>query len=192
MRTKEQASSVVAKSSLGVGKARLRASYRNEQPQTTHDEGLANRVRPTGSERLRQRQQRPVEQQVEGQELGGYTPISVEKLRSQIAEVTDRAKDERLESAVPLVEALRMALALDRATYKAPPGTLTVKGWESLLKNWEGIIQKSRSRQMVYARAFFDEIAQDVDYAQSPLSALLHQLVIIINATLEQKGQQAA
>ncbi|MEG3639115.1 hypothetical protein [Magnetococcus sp. PR-3] len=122
----------------------------------------------------------------------GYRPASVDGVRHQIQEISTRATDERLECAIPLLESLRMALALDRATHQTPPGTLTVKGWSSLLGNWEGHIQKSRARQMMYTKAFFDEIAEDGDYKGSPLEPIFQQLVLVIQSTLEQKGMVAA
>ncbi|ABK43473.1 hypothetical protein Mmc1_0955 [Magnetococcus marinus MC-1] len=194
--------SSLSKSSLsrgGAGLARLRASYDSNgaEPSSaaparrslSRDEAPPSRREPSMEPRSRRPSSRTAG--VQGQDHG-YRPASVEGLRQQIQEISTRAKDERLECAIPLLESLRMALALDRAAHNTPPGTLTVKGWSSLLSNWEAHIQKSRSRQMVYTKSFFAELAEDGDLKNSPLEPIFQQLVMQIQTTLTQKGMAAA
>ncbi|MBF0152228.1 MAG: hypothetical protein HQL64_00575 [Magnetococcales bacterium] len=99
------------------------------------------------------------------------------------------AKRERLECMVPLIETLQMALALDRTKGGAPPGTLTVKGWLSLLGSWEKQLQGMQPRQLVFGKSFVQEAFDKVTLEKSPLAPLLQELMNMMESV---KGQVAA
>ncbi|MBF0625872.1 MAG: hypothetical protein HQL82_13815 [Magnetococcales bacterium] len=103
------------------------------------------------------------------------------------------AQRERLEWMVPLVETLQMALALDRAKSGAPPGTLTVKGWMTLLNNWEKQLGAMPARQLDFGKDFVLEACDKATNHRSPLAPILRELgELMAKARQRIKGDRAA
>ncbi|MBF0176328.1 MAG: hypothetical protein HQL63_05700 [Magnetococcales bacterium] len=99
------------------------------------------------------------------------------------------ARRERLECVVPLIETLQVALALDRAKGGAPPGTLTVKGWLTLLNSWEKQLQGMQPRQLLFGKTFVQEAVDKVTLDKSPLLPILQELMHMMETA---KNQAAA
>ncbi|OSM04962.1 hypothetical protein [Magnetofaba australis] len=129
-----------------------------------------------------------------GQETAAHAPVAadVQTVRKLLSDLQTQAVDERLECAVPLIESLRLSLALDRASASTPPGALTVKGWMSLLNGWESHLEKMRQRQINYSKSFFEEAVEEAELGASPLAPMLQQLVEMCRGRLAQDGQSAA
>ncbi len=100
------------------------------------------------------------------------------------------AKTERMDFALPLIEAMQMALALDHASNNAPPGALTVKGWIGLLNNWENQLKLLRPRQLVFACTFFREIPEQMEFRNTPLVPMVQELVDIMELALKEHVRQ--
>lgn len=118
---------------------------------------------------------------------GGATQREEVPLRidTSLNRLTEEARLERLEWAVPLIEAMQTILAVEQAAYQTPPGTLTVKGWIGLLNRWESQLGQTRKRQIFFAKPFFQDAWERSENDQSPLAPVLHELVVLMDRSLE-------
>lgn len=102
------------------------------------------------------------------------------------------ARTERLDFALPLIEAIRVAFALDQTMGNAPPGTLTVQGWLGLLQRWELLLEEMAPRRIHFAVGFFRELLQRGELERLPMGAVLVQLVALMEQVRNDAARQAA
>lgn len=121
----------------------------------------------------------------------GAGRLTAKMIDSQLQNLMDNAKSERLECAVSLIEALQISLAADQASVGAPPGTLTVRGWWGLLGRWERHLQAARLPQVKYARPFFQEAMKGDVFSETPMVALFQELVEMMEQTMTQAMEPA-
>ncbi|MBF0142580.1 MAG: hypothetical protein HQL57_01990 [Magnetococcales bacterium] len=104
-------------------------------------------------------------------------PVPISTIHKQLTMLVQEAKCERMEFALPLIESLRMTLALDHATGATPPGTLTAKSWLGLLNQWENQLTQLPERQRRFSKSFFRDLASRLEKEASPLFPILLELV---------------
>ncbi|MBF0620348.1 MAG: hypothetical protein HQL54_00330 [Magnetococcales bacterium] len=92
------------------------------------------------------------------------------------------AKLERLECALPLIEAIQDALDSDRSGTSVPAGTLTVKGWMGLLNRWELQLRSIRPSQARYLREYLEEMVTKKNSTKSPLVPMLRELISVVES----------
>ncbi|MEO5377432.1 MAG: hypothetical protein H7832_06580 [Magnetococcus sp. DMHC-6] len=105
---------------------------------------------------------------------------SREETQQHLHQLIQEAKMERLECALPMIESLNKALTLEYTANGAPPGTLTVEGWFSLLNRWERQILTLTPRQLQYTKEFFQDLLPRFEKLDSPLTSILGQLALIL------------
>lgn len=68
-----------------------------------------------------------------------------------------RARAERLECALPLIDELQYCFSSDRTGTGVPVGVLTVQVWLDLLNHWETTLDAMQPRRIPFLRGFFRE-----------------------------------
>ena len=78
-----------------------------------------------------------------------------------ISEILNRlakkARTERLELALPLINALRTCFSPEQKRPGTPVGVLTVGEWLDLLERWDTILSTLHQRRIYFMRDFFQE-----------------------------------
>ena len=68
-----------------------------------------------------------------------------------------RARTERMELALPLINLLRIYFSPERKVPGAPVGVLTVSDWLEMLNSWEELLGNIHPRRIYFMRDFFQE-----------------------------------
>lgn len=68
-----------------------------------------------------------------------------------------RAHAERLECALPLIDALQSCFSSEKMVPGVPVGVLTVGVWLELLNRWEDVLGTLQKRRLPFLRDFFRE-----------------------------------
>ncbi|WP_130472186.1 hypothetical protein [Candidatus Magnetaquicoccus inordinatus] len=118
-----------------------------------------------------------------------HSSLAINELLNRLAK---RARNERLEAALPLITALRIAFAPERRLPGVPMGVLTVTEWFDLLNRWEELLVSVPQRRIHFMRAFFMEVIVSMP-PDTPTSLLqaLQELVGMMDQTLAQLGKDA-
>ena len=106
--------------------------------------------------------------------------------------LSQETKSERMEFALPLIESMRVSFALNKTMGDTPPGTLTVQGWMGLLSRWERILAEMPPRRIHFSIDFFREILDRKELGQSPIGAVLEQLLEMMASYQQEESRQAA
>lgn len=114
------------------------------------------------------------------------------RIRSLLEDLTQSARLERLELAVPLIDAMRISFALDRAVNGAPDGVLTVQGWIGLMNRWDRALLDIPKRRVHYVHGFFQDFFAKSEAEESPLQPMLRELVDTIGRYLASDSLAAA
>ncbi|MBF0158665.1 MAG: hypothetical protein HQL58_04010 [Magnetococcales bacterium] len=128
----------------------------------------------------------------EGRSADVSVPMTASEIQEKLQLLMTAARTERLEFALPLIEVIQMALALDHAASNTPPGTLTVKGWISLLNNWENQLRSLRRRQIGFSRDFFHEMTERIEFRNTPLVPMIQELVDMMAMAMAEKAEEVA
>ncbi|MEO5362371.1 MAG: hypothetical protein H7838_01915 [Magnetococcus sp. DMHC-8] len=101
-----------------------------------------------------------------------------------------RARMERLEAALPLINALRISFIPEKKMPGAPVGVLTVHDWLELLNRLEEILSTIQPRRIHFMRAFFQETVTGLP-ASTPSSLLqvLRELIAMMDAVLASQSR---
>ena len=110
-----------------------------------------------------------------------------------------RARLERLECALPLIDTLRSCFSPEKTVQGVPSGVLTVNVWLELFNRWEEILQGIQRRRLPFLRDFFRESMTSLrlEYAHvnlpSSLIQALQELLAMMDAFLvnESHAKQA-
>lgn len=88
-----------------------------------------------------------------------------------------RARAERLECALPLIDELQYCFSPERTNTGVPEGVLTVQVWLDLLNHWETALGAMQPRRIPFLRGFFREsvTALRLEYAHIHVPAALVQ-----------------
>jgi hypothetical protein len=107
-----------------------------------------------------------------------HSTLAINELLNRLAK---RAKNERLEAALPLITALRVTFAPERRLPGVPVGALTVTEWVDLLNRWDELLVSVPQRRVHFMRTFFQEVIQTMP-AEAPASLLqaLQELVVMM------------
>ncbi|MBF0099072.1 MAG: hypothetical protein HQM05_17245, partial [Magnetococcales bacterium] len=97
-----------------------------------------------------------------------HSTLAINELLNRLAK---KAKNERLEAALPLITALRIIFAPDRRLPGVPVGALTVTEWVDLLNRWEELLLSVPQRRLQFMRTFFQEALQSMP-SDAPASLL--------------------
>ncbi|MEO5340267.1 MAG: hypothetical protein H7837_07105 [Magnetococcus sp. MYC-9] len=96
-----------------------------------------------------------------------------------------RARAERLEAALPLINALRSAFAPEKKVPGAPVGVLTVGDWLELLERWDAMLGTLHQRRIHFMRDFFQEAMANLPAsAPTPFVHALQELIATMDALL--------
>ncbi|MBF0189048.1 MAG: hypothetical protein HQL50_14090 [Magnetococcales bacterium] len=99
---------------------------------------------------------------------------------------------ERLEAAIPLVEAMAEAYALERDLGSVQPGALSVRGWMTLISRWERILSELTPRKLIYFKDFFNDMLMRHQDRSSPISFALQGLMDCLGQVQAEKELEAA
>ncbi|MBF0461406.1 MAG: hypothetical protein HQL87_08420 [Magnetococcales bacterium] len=96
-----------------------------------------------------------------------------------------KARAERLEAALPLINLLRLCFAPENKIPGAPVGVLTVGDWLELLNSWEEILTTIHQRRIYFIRDFFQESMAGLPVnTPSSLAQALQELLTMMDALL--------
>ncbi|MBF0293745.1 MAG: hypothetical protein HQL96_01035 [Magnetococcales bacterium] len=93
-----------------------------------------------------------------------------------------RVDEARLDCARPLIDALRHAVLRDSQMVGAPPGTLTVQGWFTLIERWEDELERIPARRARYVKSFLQELLEQAEVAGSPIGMAIEELCSLVDA----------
>ncbi|MBF0160665.1 MAG: hypothetical protein HQL88_00120 [Magnetococcales bacterium] len=80
--------------------------------------------------------------------------LGVSEILNRLAK---KARAERLELALPLINALRVYFSPEKTSHGAPVGVLTVGEWLELFERWDAILGTLHQRRIRFMREFFQE-----------------------------------
>ena len=116
-----------------------------------------------------------------------------------ISEILDqlarRARAERLECALPLLDVLRSGFAPEKTVTGVPVGVLTVSVWLELLNHWENLLGTIQQRRLPFLRDFFRESMTMLRLEHANINApaslvqALQELLAMIDTRLLTKTQ---
>ncbi|MBF0310272.1 MAG: hypothetical protein HQL56_12165 [Magnetococcales bacterium] len=95
--------------------------------------------------------------------------------------IQQSAVAERLESVVPLLEAIRLYLPTGKEERDMPAGALSLQAWMALLNRWELHLAKTRKSQLGFIRTFLEEALARLERVQSPLGNILGGLMGVVD-----------
>ncbi len=96
-----------------------------------------------------------------------------------------KARAERLESALPLINALRSGFSPEKKVPGVPIGVLTVSDWLDLLNRWEEILGTIHHRRIHFMRAFFQESVNGLPVnTPSSFAQALQELLTMMDTLL--------
>ena len=102
------------------------------------------------------------------------------------------ARLERLEMALPLIDALRAAYAIQEKSHHAPVGVLTVTSWLKLLNQWQETLDLMPKRRVLFLREFFQEAMTNHHLEHTATGPVLQELLVLMEDVLMQDTAQAA
>lgn len=106
-------------------------------------------------------------------------------LNEILTRLAKRAKTERLESALPLINLLRLCFAPEKKVPGAPVGALTVNDWLELLNSYDEILQTIHQRRLLFVRDFFQESIKTLPVnTPNSLTSALQELVTMMDDQL--------
>lgn len=115
--------------------------------------------------------------------------LEVRRLMDSLA---DSAKIERLESALPLIDALRRAYALEAGGLGLPVGVLTVQSWLELLNQWENALDDMPRRRVQFLQEFFQDAVASNRLEQTSIGPILQELLVLMDEFVMRQSAQAA
>ena len=115
-----------------------------------------------------------------------------------IGEILDqlarRAQTERLECALPLIDALHNGFSPKKTATSVPVGILTVGVWLELLNHWENSLAAMQKRRLPFLRDFFREsmtmLRLEHTHISAPASLVqaLQELLAMIDSLLMEES----
>ncbi|MBF0582742.1 MAG: hypothetical protein HQL80_00760 [Magnetococcales bacterium] len=114
--------------------------------------------------------------------------LGISEILSRLAK---RARTERLESALPLINALRLSFSPEKKIPGVPVGVLTVQDWMELLNRWEEILATIHQRRLHFMRDFFRESVAGLPVSTpASVSQALQELVTMMDDLLNQTHEE--
>ena len=96
-----------------------------------------------------------------------------------------KAKAERLEAALPLINVLKIFFSPEKKIPGAPVGVLTVSDWLDMLNDWDEILANIQSRRLYFIRDFIQESLAGLPVGTpAPLTQALQELLSMMNTLL--------
>ncbi|MEO5349724.1 MAG: hypothetical protein H7836_08770 [Magnetococcus sp. YQC-3] len=96
-----------------------------------------------------------------------------------------KAKAERLEAALPLINVLKLFFSPEKKIPGAPVGVLTVSDWLEMLNHWDNILASIQARRIYFIRDFFQESMAGLPVGTPPpLTQALQELLNMMNTLL--------
>lgn len=101
------------------------------------------------------------------------------------------AHEDRLESAIPFIEAMMQLVHAEHVGYGIPMGMMTVRGWIKLFRQWEHLLNMVSERQAAYLVTFFKELKEDPALSGNILATVLHELLQLMQNALPDHSSAA-
>ncbi|MBF0455009.1 MAG: hypothetical protein HQL72_09390 [Magnetococcales bacterium] len=96
-------------------------------------------------------------------------------IQNSLLSLSQEAQKERLESAVSMIDELRVVLAEEDGV-GSPTGYLTVTGWTKLLNGWDNQLKGASSRKIKYTIDFINEVMGREGMYAPPMGVLFGEL----------------
>lgn len=102
-----------------------------------------------------------------------------------LTRLAKRAKTERLEAALPLINLLRLCFSPEKKVPGVPVGALTVHDWLELLNSYDEILRTIHQRRLHFMRDFFQESMKTLPVnTPNSLKQALQELVTMMDDQL--------